>query len=173
VTGREKKRPRGGAPVIRSAAEADLPLLCALLEQLAADDASVSTKASQALPPALPAAPGRGMRRAFDELCARPDVQVLALEEGGRVLGMAVFMLLPSLAGGGRPRALIDEVVVDRAFRGRGHGERLVRHCIALARARGVRKLQLTSNLRRAAAHRFYERLGFQATHRGYSMLFE
>ena len=162
-----------GEPVIRSATEADLPLLCAFLEQLAADDASVSTKASQALPPASPKEPGPGVRRAFDELCARPDVQVLALEQGGRVVGMAVFVLLPSLAGGGRPRALIDEVVVDRAFRGRGHGERLVRHCIALARARGARKLQLTSNLRRAAAHRFYERLGFEATHRGYSMLFE
>jgi ribosomal protein S18 acetylase RimI-like enzyme len=64
-------------------------------------------------------------------------------------------------------------VVVDRAFRGRGHGERLVRHCIALAHNHGVRKLQLTSNVRRAAAHRFYERLGFEATHRGYSLLFE
>jgi GNAT superfamily N-acetyltransferase len=160
-------------PIIRGATEDDLPLLCALLEQLAADDASVSTRASEALPPALPKEPSRGMRLAFDELCARPGVQVLALEESGRVLGMAVFMLLPSLAAGGRPRALIDEVVVDRAFRARGHGERLVRHCISLARSCGVRKLQLTSNVRRAAAHRFYERLGFEATHRGYSLVFE
>jgi GNAT superfamily N-acetyltransferase len=141
--------------------------------QLANDDASASTPAGEAIPPAAPLLPSELQRRAFAEIAELPNQRLLVLDAGGRVVGTATLLLIPSVAGGGRPRAIIDNVVVDRAFRGRGHGARLLQHCIALARAQGVRKLELTTNERRAAAHRFYERLGFRHSHRGYSMLFE
>lgn len=159
-------------PGIRPACEADLPALCALLRQLASDDASESTPAQEAAEPAAPEAPTPAQSGAFAALRALPCAEVFVIEEAGRVVGTAQLVVVPSVAGGGRPKAIVDDVVVDRAFRGRGLGERLVRHCIEAARARGVRKLQLASNQRRAAAHRFYERLGFAPSHRGYSMLF-
>jgi GNAT superfamily N-acetyltransferase len=59
-------------------------------------------------------------------------------------------------------------VVVDASARGAGYGELLLRYVIEEARRAGCYKLSLTSNKRRTDAHRFYQRLGFQATHEGY-----
>jgi thiosulfate/3-mercaptopyruvate sulfurtransferase len=52
-------------------------------------------------------------------------------------------------------------LVVDPAARGRGVGELLVRACLARARAAGKRRMVLSTDVRMAAAHRLYERLGF------------
>lgn len=157
--------------MIRDAAETDLPALCLLLQQLAID-AAASTPPSVARAREEPDQPSDAQRRAFASLRALPGLNLLVVEEAGRVVGTAMLLVVESIAGGARPRATIDDVVVDSAFRGRGLGALLIRRCMDLARARGVRKLQLASNVRRTAAHRFYERLGFVPSHRGYSMLF-
>ena len=52
-------------------------------------------------------------------------------------------------------------LVVDPATRGRGVGELLVRACLERARAAGKRRMVLSTDVRMAAAHRLYERLGF------------
>jgi ribosomal protein S18 acetylase RimI-like enzyme len=58
-------------------------------------------------------------------------------------------------------RARIEDVVVDEAMRGKGIGESLVRHALDLARDTGADGVALTTNPRRAAANRLYQRLGF------------
>ncbi|MBI4571196.1 MAG: GNAT family N-acetyltransferase, partial [Chloroflexi bacterium] len=58
--------------------------------------------------------------------------------------------------------------VVDEAVRGSGYGELLLRHALEEARRAGCYKLSLTSNKQRQDAHRFYQRLGFRATHEGF-----
>ena len=58
-------------------------------------------------------------------------------------------------------RAVVEDVVVDDAWRGRGIGELLVRRLLELAREKGARGVSLTSNPDRAAANRLYVRLGF------------
>ena len=55
----------------------------------------------------------------------------------------------------------IEDVVVDSGARGRGIGEALTRAMLARAREKQVRTLALTSNARREAANRLYQRLGF------------
>jgi GNAT superfamily N-acetyltransferase len=52
-------------------------------------------------------------------------------------------------------------------LRGRGHGAAMMRWAIDESRRRGCSRIQLTSNKSRKAAHRFYERLGFRASHEG------
>jgi ribosomal protein S18 acetylase RimI-like enzyme len=52
-------------------------------------------------------------------------------------------------------------LVVDRAARGRGVGERLVSACLERARAAGKRRMVISTDPRMTAAHRLYERLGF------------
>ncbi len=59
------------------------------------------------------------------------------------------------------PIAYVDELVVDEAHRGCGVGTRLLEELISLARLRGCRRIELDSALHREAAHRFYERHGF------------
>ena len=58
-------------------------------------------------------------------------------------------------------RARIEDVVVDGVVRGKGIGEALVRHALNIAREAGADGVALTSNPRREAANRLYQRLGF------------
>jgi GNAT superfamily N-acetyltransferase len=53
----------------------------------------------------------------------------------------------------------------------KGYGESLMRYAIEEARRAGCYKVSLTSNKRRAEAHRFYEKMGFTATHEGFRLL--
>jgi ribosomal protein S18 acetylase RimI-like enzyme len=59
-------------------------------------------------------------------------------------------------------RARIEDVVVDEAMRGHGIGEALVRRALNMAREVGADGVALTSNPKREAANRLYQRLGFQ-----------
>ena len=60
-----------------------------------------------------------------------------------------------------------NEEIIDRNRRGRGVGEALIRYAIAKARSEGCALVQLTTDKSRPDAHRFYERLGFVASHEG------
>lgn len=64
-------------------------------------------------------------------------------------------------------RALVEAVRVGSGMRGQGIGERLMQVAMDRARERGCGIIQLTSDLRRTDAHRFYARLGFEASHVG------
>jgi ribosomal protein S18 acetylase RimI-like enzyme len=57
---------------------------------------------------------------------------------------------------------MIEDLVVDDTYRGKGIGEALVRQLVELARLKGARDVSLTSNPRRLAANRLYLRLGFR-----------
>jgi GNAT superfamily N-acetyltransferase len=64
--------------------------------------------------------------------------------------------------------AMIMALVVAEQARGLGVGRRLVSSAESLARERGASRLMVTTHLRRADAHAFYERLGFDFTGRRY-----
>lgn len=59
-------------------------------------------------------------------------------------------------------RARIEDAVVDEAMRGKGIGEALVRHALNMAREAGADGVALTSNPRREAANRLYQKVGFK-----------
>jgi GNAT superfamily N-acetyltransferase len=56
---------------------------------------------------------------------------------------------------------------VAAGYRGRGTGGLLLDWVVAWARERGCRMVQPTTDKRRPDAGRFYEALGFEATHEG------
>jgi GNAT superfamily N-acetyltransferase len=62
---------------------------------------------------------------------------------------------------------LIEGVRVSSKVRGQGVGSKFLKWAITRAEARGCHLAQLTTNKQRTDARRFYERLGFQATHEG------
>ncbi len=74
---------------------------------------------------------------------------------------------LPGLARRGALRAQIEAVRVRDDHRGRGLGAALFQWAIEEARRRQCALVQLTTDKSRADAHRFYERLGFVASHEG------
>lgn len=104
---------------------------------------------------------------AFDQIDGDPRHELVVVEIGGEVIGTLHLTFLPSLSFQGRTRAQIESVRVDARLRGRGIGGRLFEWAIERARAAGCHVVQLTTHNRRPDAHRFYERLGFTASHVG------
>ena len=86
----------------------------------------------------------------------------LCATEGGRVIGFGSLSLKNSLWQRGY-LGHVDELVVDGGHRGRGVGTRLLNELVAPARQRGCRRLEVDSAPHREAAHRLYERLGFES----------
>lgn len=105
--------------------------------------------------------------RAFSAIEADPNQEVIVAERDGQVAGVLQLTFIASLTWQGSTRALIEGVRVAAALRGLRIGEALVGEAIERARRRGCRIVQLTTDRSRTDAHRFYERLGFKATHVG------
>jgi GNAT superfamily N-acetyltransferase len=108
-----------------------------------------------------------GYLTAFAAIDADPHQYLMAAELDGAVIGTLQLTILPGLSYQGGKRALIEAVRVDASLRGRGIGQQLIRWAIDQARQEGCFLVQLTSHKQRAEAHRFYERLGFVASHVG------
>ena len=142
---------------IRSAREADLRAIVALL----ADDPLGRDRedASNPLPDAY--------RDAFREIAGQPGNMVLVAVAADRIVGCLQLTVIPGLTRRGMKRGQIEGVRVAADCRGRGLGEQLVRHAVALCRKGGCGLVQLTTDRTRPDAHRFYESLGFVGTHVG------
>ncbi len=140
--------------IVREATASDVDAVVALL----ADDALGQARET----PGDPA-----YARAFAAMAAQGGNVLLVAEEEGAVVGCLQLTLIPGLSRRGMTRAQIEGVRVAAAARGRGVGERLVEAAVARAREAGCGLAQLTTDLRRGDARRFYERLGFEATHLG------
>ena len=110
---------------------------------------------------------------AFEAITAQHGNQVLVAVEGARMIGCLQLTFIPGLARCGMLRAQIEAVRVVEDRRDAGIGELLFRHAIALAREAGCGLVQLTSDKGRPDAHRFYDRLGFVASHEGYKLMLE
>jgi GNAT superfamily N-acetyltransferase len=145
-------------PAIRRATEADLPRIVELLSQLSLDDDRESP--AEPLPESYHAA--------FRDIEADPRQRILVAEVGGRVMATATLGIVPNLSYRGRPWAFVENIVVDGSARRKGYGEALLRYAIEEARRAGCYKVSLTSNKRRVEAHRFYQKMGFAATHEGF-----
>lgn len=104
---------------------------------------------------------------AFDAIDADPNQALLVAWEADRVLGVLQLTFTPYLTYQGGWRATVEGVRTAADARGRGIGGRLVRHAVERARERGCHVVQLTTDKRRDDARRFYEALGFVATHEG------
>ncbi|MEV6679530.1 GNAT family N-acetyltransferase [Streptomyces erythrochromogenes] len=150
--------------IFRVATRRDLPAVLALL----ADEDRVLDPATTAV--------GEEHERAFAaiESDARNEMLVLTdTQADGAVLGCLQLTYIPGLGQGGQERALVEAVRVRADRRGEGLGAELMRLAAERARGRGCGLIQLTSNKRRTAAHRFYERLGFARSHEGFKLLLE
>jgi GNAT superfamily N-acetyltransferase len=110
------------------------------------------------------------MLREFERLARDRNHAILVAELDGRVVGTCHVIVVPHLGHALKPFAIAENVVVDSSARSAGIGARMMEAAGEFARRRGCYKMALTSNVARARAHRFYERLGWKRTHFGYSL---
>ncbi|AJC57216.1 MULTISPECIES: GNAT family N-acetyltransferase [Streptomyces] len=141
---------------IRRATEADLPAIVAML---ADDPLGASRESPDDLAP---------YRTAFAALDADPKQHLVVAERDGRVVGTLQLTVIPGLSRRGATRTIIEAVRIHADERGSGLGTELVEWAVAESRRLGCQLVQLTSDATRLDAHRFYERLGFEASHLGF-----
>lgn len=108
---------------------------------------------------------------AFNQIDADPAHSLLVVDaQDGTLVGTMQLTILPGLARRGATRMQIEVVRVSSALRGRGLGTAMIRWAIFDAENKKVQLVQLTSDTQRNDAHRFYEALGFTASHVGFKM---
>lgn len=87
--------------------------------------------------------------------------RLFVLRIDGRLAGMANALITISTAQGA-PVLLLEDIIVNQAFRGGGHGRALVEHVLDWARVQGMGRVTLLADKDNAPALAFYERLGFE-----------
>lgn len=104
---------------------------------------------------------------AFDRINQDPHNELVIAEVAGNVIGTLQLTFIPYLTYQGGKRAQIEAVRVDQKYRSHGIGGKLFEWAIMRAREQHCHLVQLTTDKTRADAQRFYERLGFVASHTG------
>src|SRR5690625_3092303 len=145
----------------RKANEKDLPAIVRLL----ADDEIGSQRERFEEP--LPAI----YYEAFKAIKEQSGNQVILAVEDKKDIDCNQLTIIPGLARLGMKRAQIEGVRVDRHYRDKKIGEKLFKKAIAIAQSEKCGMVQLTTDKQRQDAHRFYEKLGFTASHEGMKLI--
>ncbi|MGW6276417.1 GNAT family N-acetyltransferase [Kribbella sp. NPDC055071] len=113
------------------------------------------------LHPKDPVVPADRSRLVFDEILRTPGLRLLVLDVDGMVRATTYLNLIPNLTRGVSPYAVIENVVVDASYRGRGLGQEIMAGTLAAAWDAGCYKVMLMTGSRTPATHAFYRRCGF------------
>ncbi|MET9501884.1 GNAT family N-acetyltransferase [Streptomyces sp. NPDC006622] len=143
---------------IRPAVAEDLP---AIVGMLADDPLGARRESPDDLVPYLDA---------LDRIRADPNQRLVVAVREGRVVGTLQLTIVPGLSRRGATRSIIEGVRVHADERGSGLGTRFIEWAIEESARENCRLVQLTSDGTRTDAHRFYERLGFEASHVGFKL---
>ncbi|QEG20465.1 GNAT family N-acetyltransferase [Mariniblastus fucicola] len=149
--------------IFRTATIEDLP---AIVEMLAGDPLG---KLREEFADPLP----EPYVRAFEKIDADENQNLVVLEADGEIIGTMQLTFQQYLNYRGGSRLQIESVRIHRDHRGRNLGAKMFEWAIDQGRERGVHVVQLTSDKQRPEAIRFYERLGFEATHEGMKLHLE
>ncbi len=149
--------------VFGSAGRADLTTIVGLL----ADD-PLGSRREQPVDP-LP----DSYYAAFEAITDDPNQDLVLARLRGEIVGVLQLTFIPGMTYEGGWRAQIEGVRVAEEVRSAGVGRAMVEWAIERARDRGCRLVQLTTDSRRPEALRFYESLGFAATHHGLKLHFD
>ncbi|MGW7365285.1 N-acetyltransferase family protein [Streptomyces sp. NPDC054841] len=141
---------------IRPACPADIPAIVAML---ADDPLGTQRESPDDLTP---------YTAAFERVAKDPNQHLVVAERDGRVVGTLQLTVIPGLSRRGANRSIIEAVRIHAEERGSGLGTQLIEWAVDESRRQNCQLVQLTSDASRTDAHRFYERLGFEASHIGF-----
>jgi GNAT superfamily N-acetyltransferase len=144
---------------IRPATGDDVPAIVAML---ADDPLGAQRESPDDLAPYL---------AALERLRDDPNQHLVVAVREGRIIGTMQLTIIPGLSRKGATRSIIEAVRILADERGSGLGTRLIEWAVDESRRQGCQLVQLTSDSSRTDAHRFYERLGFEASHVGFKLL--
>lgn len=146
--------------IFRTALATDLPDIVGLL----ADDALGSQRETVSSPV------DERYVAAFKAIDVDPNQRLVVAIDAETVIGTLQLSFIPGIARRGAWRGQIEAVRIAAPFRSTGIGQQLFEWAISECKSRGCQLVQLTTDKGRPDAHRFYEKLGFVASHEGYKL---
>ncbi|MFM0339905.1 GNAT family N-acetyltransferase [Paraburkholderia fungorum] len=147
--------------IFRTALPADLPAIVGLL----ADDELGSQRETVSSPL------DERYVAAFKAIEVDPSQRLVVAIDGETVIGTLQISFIPGIARRGAWRGQIEAVRIAAPFRSTGLGQQMFEWAISECKSRGCKLVQLTTEKGRPDAHRFYEKLGFVASHEGYKLI--
>ncbi|ULQ60226.1 GNAT family N-acetyltransferase [Brucepastera parasyntrophica] len=116
---------------------------------------------------------GKTVRRIWKKILADRDSRIFLACDSDTAVGSCSVFIIPNLTRGGRPFAVIENVIVDSGYRNLGIGRRLMDSALLFAENSGCYKVLLLSSSGRSGSHRFYEKMGFDGnSKKGFVMRF-
>jgi GNAT superfamily N-acetyltransferase len=104
---------------------------------------------------------GDRLQRQWSRMLANPGMEIWVVEVNGGLAASCTLVIVDNLTRGGRPYALIENVVTRADQRRRGYGHAVLRQAIESARMQGCYKVMLMTGSKREEVHQFYEGAGF------------
>ena len=144
----------------REAMESDITALVVLL----ADDELGANREDLSVPS------NHRYMDAFQSIDRDSNNELTVVESDGELVGMLQLTFIPYLTHTGSWRCLIEGVRIAKTHRGKGLGAKFINWAINRAMEKNCSIVQLTSDKQRPDALRFYESLGFEATHEGFKL---
>ena len=144
-----------GALIVRHALPADLPQLLALYQHLDPLDES----------PQLNLAAER-----LAQLQTLAGSAVLIGLSENSVVASCTLVVIPNLTRAGRPYGLIENVVTNAAFRGRGYGKQILRSAVTAAWQADCYKVMLMTGSKKPSTLAFYASAGFEQSKTGFQV---
>lgn len=113
--------------------------------------------------------------KAFELIDSDPNQELIVVENdsGQEIIGTLQLSFIQYLTYQGGIRAQIEAVRIREDYRGSGIGKKMLEWAIERAKERNAHLLQLTTDKKRPEAMRFYENLGFKASHEGMKIHFK
>jgi N-acetylglutamate synthase-like GNAT family acetyltransferase len=138
-------------PSIRRAEPADANRIAELYRQLVSNTA-ISVQAER-----------------ISAISEDPNTALFVCALGGKVEGSALVCLCTDVMFGSQPFAVVENIIVSEAVRGKGLGAALLCHIETFCLAKNCSKIMLLSASQRERAHHFFEQAGFTgASKRGF-----
>jgi ribosomal protein S18 acetylase RimI-like enzyme len=104
---------------------------------------------------------------AFHQIDSDPSQYLMVVENTTQIVATCHLSIMPSLTFKGSTRMQIEAVRVSEKHRGQKIGQWMINTAIEYGKSKGASIIQLTTNKTRVDAKKFYEQLGFEATHEG------
>jgi ribosomal protein S18 acetylase RimI-like enzyme len=137
---------------IREATRRDVPRLVELMKGLTLTMSKAESDGASTI---------AEYEKVFEHIERDPNRKLFVAEVEREIVGAADLLIAPNLSHRGLPWAIMENVIVDERMRRKGIARELVRHLMNVAKESGCYKIGLSSDKRRAAAHRLYQSLGF------------
>ena len=111
----------------------------------------------------------RQAEKLFDRISRYPNYKIYVAVADNEIVGSFALLVMDNLAHMGAPSAIVEDVVVTPHRQGQGIGTHMMQFAMDQCKKHGCYKLVLSSNKKRAEAHKFYQKLGFEL--HGYSFV--